>query len=221
MYPTRSVETDGSSGVRVCRLGRCARRVQHAQSSATVAFYLIARTLLARLACRRALSAGVEEAAAPRTQWCTVDLTRGYDQLMLAQQPLPASGGAGAEARLVSRAARYRTDLHRVDASLSYSCAQSPLVVPCFLGGALGLASGLQVRAVDAAFDGVPSESDEVRLPALSRVRLVLLDGHGKRVGDAVWCNVHELLVQLQPTLCVAAEAGTEHALRDRKSETR
>ena len=212
---------------------------------------------------------------------CEVELTRGHDELMLMEQPLPSAGEAGARVRAARPAARTRV-------SATALSAPAYVMVPNFFGGVLPLSSGLEVRILDAEFDPMPpgmQDADELyeggagggagggshyagggshyaddgslppgsgggfgddggygysgssfsgilatvaRRPVaqggdgggarenLARVRVTLVDGKGARVGEACWCNVHELLRQIQPSACVAADLSTESELRDR-----
>ena len=169
---------------------------------------------------------------------CAVDVVRGHDNLMLLDQPLPASGEAGAHVRAAARAPRVRMS------APALSAPAHPLVVPGFFGGVLPLSNGLDVRLVDAEFDELPAEDDVewgaiyeaaggsassqrggggrashgrggTMLEALARVRLTVVDGRGARVGEAVWCTIHELLEQIKPTACVAADLLTEVCLHD------
>jgi hypothetical protein len=228
---------------------------------------------------------------------CEVELTRGHDELMLMEQPLPSAGEAGARVRAARPAARTRV-------SATALSAPAYVMVPNFFGGVLPLSSGLEVRILDAEFDPIPpgmqnadelyeggagggsyyagggfhyaddgslplrNEShhdgfhyaDDGSLPPgsgggfggdggygysggsysgilatpvarrpvaqggdgggarenLARVRVTLVDGKRARVGEACWCNVHELLCQIQPSACVAADLSTESELRDR-----
>jgi hypothetical protein len=80
---------------------------------------------------------------------CEVELTRGHDELMLMEQPLPSAGEAGARVRAARPAARTRV-------SATALSAPAYVMVPNFFGGVLPLSSGLEVRILDAEFDPIP-----------------------------------------------------------------
>lgn len=153
---------------------------------------------------------------------CVVDLVRGYDELMLVDQPADHR----ADPSMASRCAAQAGGIVRVSAGSLSSPASGGdhlLIVPDFFGGTLRLSNTLDVRVIDARFgpSQAPLTGDEPEGHApdavLREVLLTLVDQYGESVGRPAWCPLLHLLELLPPESVVVAEAAEEDELRRRR----
>jgi hypothetical protein len=146
----------------------------------------------------------------PSEHLCTVDLTRGFDELMLAESP--------ADARAENVLAAAPRGGVRISAG-ALSAPHHMLVVPCFFGGVLRLRNDLEVRVIDARFDDsrAPPDPDDdldtfVPEKVLTHVLLTLVDGAGEAVGRASWTELLQLLEMLPTDYAYGTRADAADA---------
>lgn len=150
----------------------------------------------------------------PSEPLCTIDLTRGFDELMLSESP------ADARAENVLLAAPRGT---RISAG-ALNAPHHLLIVPNFFGGVLRLSNDLDVRVVDARFEPskAPLDPDDdpttyVPEKVLTQVLLTLVDGSGDSVGRPSWTHLNQLLELLPKAAYYACETHSEDDLRKKR----
>ena len=153
---------------------------------------------------------------------CTVDMVRGYDELLLQEQISP-------EARVTDDLLPTRPALSKGGGGFSRVSAGSlsppihPLIIPGFFGGVLHLKNDLDVRVIDAKFEASQAPPDPDDDPSampekvLSQVLLTLVDGQGEAVGRPCWTSLVDLLELLPAGAVFQAESASEDTLRRKR----
>ena len=156
---------------------------------------------------------------------CTVDLVRGYDELIFAHAPIPTYGGTNLdderrhqiEADLIEARILERVPAHML------APPEMLLYVPGFFGGVLSLSNELEVRVVDAKFELTEAppafdaeESDPIPM-TLTEVLVSLVDQRGESVGKPSWCSIMEVLELLDANMILTPNFALEEDLRRRR----
>ena len=154
----------------------------------------------------------------PSEALCTLDLTRGFDELMLSEVP--------AVDRRSDEAARNGPPL-RGGSRISAGALSPPhhmLVVPCFFGGVIHLRNDIDVRVIDARFEpsAAPLDPDDdpttfVPEKTLSHVLLTLVDSNGESVGRPSWAALQQVLELLPPDAIFVADSASEDDMRKKR----